>query len=68
MKMKMRLERLGWSQAELARRLGVSNAKVTGWVNKGEAPQYAIAYLDIAYDLVHLRDLISERLAKTPRS
>ena len=65
--MKRRLERIGWSQAELARRLGVTPAVVTRWVNEDRVPEYAIAYLDLAFDLAHLRDLISERLARTKR-
>lgn len=40
------LKVLGWSKAELARRLGVHANTVLGW--KGEAPDYALAYLRLA--------------------
>lgn len=46
---------LGWSKAELARRLGVWPSTVTDW---GEnPPRYVRAYLDLALELKAIRDL-----------
>lgn len=45
-----KLASLGWSQAKLARKLGVFPSTVTEWANRGEAPRYADAYLDLAIE------------------
>ena len=46
------LETLGWSGAELARRLGVHANSITWWVSrKGKVPKYATAYLDLALSI-----------------
>lgn len=39
------LKDLGWSQAELARRLGREPHTITEWMYRGEVPAYASAYL-----------------------
>lgn len=39
------LSELGWSGAELARRLGVSYKTVSNWRTSGRVPEYALAYL-----------------------
>ena len=44
--LKSALERLGWSQAELGRRLGVHVNTVTNWVNNG-APPHVVEYLRV---------------------
>lgn len=44
------LDVLGWSQAELARRLDVHENTVLGWKATG-APGYAQAYLRLAMDV-----------------
>ena len=38
------LEHFGWSQAELARRIGVTPDTVSRW--KGQAPQVVLMYLE----------------------
>ena len=38
------LEKIGWSQAYFAKRIGVSEKTVCQWNKKG-APEYALAYL-----------------------
>lgn len=48
------LKELGWSQAELARRLGVSPPTVTNWVNRSEFPKYSEAYLELAVEVARL--------------
>ena len=40
------LKRLGWSQAELGRRLGVKASSVTRWAQT-EAPGYVVEYLRV---------------------
>ena len=47
------LARLGWSQAYLADRLGVSPKTVCGWA-KGEAPVYAMRYLELCARLLNV--------------
>lgn len=59
------LRDLGWSQAELAERLGVHGNTVSNWVKTGDAPRYAEAYLGMGvrlrrigaevWDVVHPR-------------
>lgn len=62
-----KLRRLGWSQADLARRLDVFPSTVTDWVNRDVVPGYAFAYLNLALDYHHIGVLVSETLKKTPR-
>lgn len=57
------LKSLGWSKAELARRLGVRPGTVTDWA--GNPPQYALAYLAMALELKAVRDRAGEALEKT---
>lgn len=51
MDFRQKLRVLGWSQAKLAKKLGVFPSTVTEWVNKGSAPGYADAYLDLALEV-----------------
>lgn len=51
-----KLARLGWSQAKLARKLGVYPSTVSEWAGKGEAPKYAEAYLDLALEARSISD------------
>ncbi|MBW8464857.1 helix-turn-helix domain-containing protein [Acidovorax sp.] len=44
--MKSALKRLGWSQAELGRRLGVHVNSVTNWANEAP-PVYVVEYLRV---------------------
>lgn len=64
---RVKLRRLGWSQADLARRLDVYPSTVTEWMNRGAVPGYALAYVNLALDYHHIGVLVSETLAKTPR-
>ena len=50
------LDELGWSQAELARRLGLEAHAVTRWKQRGRAPMYSIAYLDLVLLFKDYRD------------
>lgn len=42
--LKSALKALGWSQAKLARRLGVDITTVNRWAN-GEVPAYVVEYM-----------------------
>ena len=44
--MKEMLKELGWSKAELGRRLGISSNSVSAW--KDRPPRYVLAYLELA--------------------
>ena len=44
--MKDLLEKLGWSQAEFARKIGVSTKTVNRW-SKGEPPRIVLIYLEL---------------------
>ena len=47
-----RLSALGWSEGELARRLGVSVCTVSAWAAGAlTMPKYAVAYLELALDV-----------------
>lgn len=48
------LDKLGWSKAELARRLGLKRTTVSGW--RADPPQYARAYIALALELQAVRD------------
>ena len=54
------LDELGWSQAELARRLGLEAHAVTRWKQRGRAPMYAIAYLEQILIARDIRDRLHE--------
>lgn len=42
------LAMLGWSQGDLARKLGVTQKQVSSWkTGKSPVPPYALAYLDL---------------------
>jgi transcriptional regulator with XRE-family HTH domain len=43
------LKVLGWSQRDLARRLGVHESTVCKWVAGANAPQYATEYLAVVW-------------------
>ena len=57
------LKKLGWTKAELARRLGLQRTTVSAW--GADAPQYAVAYLALALELKALRDMAGKSLEKT---
>lgn len=57
------LKRLGWSKAELSRRLGVLASTVSGWRN--DPPRYVTAYLALALELQAVRDAAGKALEKT---
>ena len=54
------LDELGWSQAELARRLGLEAHAVTRWKQRDRAPGYAIAYLDMVLISKDIRDRLDQ--------
>ena len=56
------LDELGWSQAELARRLGLEAHAVTRWKQRDRAPMYAIAYLDLVLLLKDYRNRSHEEV------
>lgn len=57
------LERLGWSQAEFGRRMGVTSTHVGRWVKgDSEMPVYAQTYLDAAMRYADIFDEASEFL------
>jgi ribosome-binding protein aMBF1 (putative translation factor) len=61
-RMKAALKSLGWSKAELARRLDVRPGTVTDW---GDSPPgYASAYLELALELKALRDQAGQCLER----
>lgn len=62
--METALKTLGWSKAELARRLGVMPSTVSAW--RHGAPQYVSAYLALALELKTLRDQAGAALDRTP--
>ena len=50
------LKELGWSQADLAKKLSVHPNTVSGWMTGRLAlPRYAIAYLNLALSVERLR-------------
>lgn len=51
---KAALDFLGWSQAELARRLGLHYNSVSKWVSSGNIPDYVAEYLRVMTGLHHL--------------
>ena len=63
MGLKSDLKSLGWSQAELARRLGVRPATVTDWGDV--APVYAAAYVELALELGAVRERVTAALRRT---
>ena len=56
------LKQLGWTKAGLARRLRLQRTTVSGWGN--DAPQYALAYLELAIELKAVRDAAALALEK----
>ncbi len=52
------LKSLRWSQAELARRLGLAESTVCRWKLEREVPQYAAAYLELALKMKQLQSLV----------
>ena len=45
------LDRIGWSQAEFGRRVGVSSVTVNKWC-RGEPNSVAMAYLELVYRIL----------------
>lgn len=58
MKCEKWLSELGWTQAELARRLGVFPSTVNKWVKGSDFPKYAEAYLELAVTLERFHGMI----------
>ena len=56
------LELLGWSQAELARRLGIHQNTITKWRN--EPPKYAAEYLKVCVMAKRMADELQAHLAR----
>ena len=54
---------LGWSGAELARRLAVSEATVSRW-RSGRVPRSVLVYLDEAVDRKQAAERVVERLSR----
>lgn len=44
----VKLRDLGWSQGEIAARLGLNRNTVSRWKQDDEVPKYASAYLELA--------------------
>lgn len=65
MNFREKLKSIGWSQAELAGRLGVLQSTVSAWANN--PPAYAVAYVDLALELKAVRDTAAGALKRTPR-
>lgn len=55
------LKELGWSKAELARRLGVFPSTVSKWGNGSGYPKYAEAYLELAVEISRLGAMVGRR-------
>lgn len=60
-----KLGMLGWSQAEVARRLGKSETTFTRWRRAGEIPAYVEAYLDLAGQLKTANEMLAQTLEST---
>lgn len=58
---------LGWSQAELARKLGVTPAAVTSWRKRG-LPLTVTKYLEAMVKIRELEDAAGSFTARTPRA
>ena len=58
--MKSALKRLGWTKAELGKRLGKSADSVSRWGE--DPPRYVWAYLDLALELKRIRDAAQRAL------
>lgn len=58
---------LGWSQAELARKLGVKPSTVTTWRRRG-LPRTVAKYLEAMVALHEVRELAGGHVARTPRA
>jgi transcriptional regulator with XRE-family HTH domain len=41
------LKQIGWTQAQLAKRLGVTPQTVSGWVTSGDEPAYVSEYVRV---------------------
>lgn len=52
------LAELGWSKAELCRRLGLSKDAPRRWISG--PPKYVVAYLDLALSLKVLADKVEK--------
>jgi len=63
------LERLGWNQAELGRRIGVRPNTVSDWFKPDGpgVPGYALAYLMLALELEAVRVIASASLERTKK-
>lgn len=61
------LHELKWSQAELARRLGVRPNTVSDWMKLGGEglPVYAASYISLALELKGVRDRAGKALERT---
>ena len=58
-----KLRILGWSQNELARRLGLHVNTVSRWglsTARSEIPRYAVAYVDLALELRGVRERVKK--------
>lgn len=60
-----RLRAVGWSQAELARRLGKAEVTFTRWRKAGVIPGYVESYLELATQLKAANEMLTQALEKT---
>ena len=63
LRLEAHLQRLGWSQNELGRRLGVSGVSIGRWMNgKVRVPRYVWAYCELAERFADIFDELSDVL------
>lgn len=51
MKLEQLLKELGWSQAELGRRIGVHKNTISNWCSSNKPPEVVIFYLEMKLQL-----------------
>lgn len=55
-----KIRELGWSQAKLGRKLGVTPKTISNWRSAGSAPEYVNSYLDLALQVYRLWRMIDD--------